>query len=82
MTTCRGCGQEIKFIRSKTGKYIPCDVRPRPFIRQERGMDSIVTDDGEVIRGQFIEDRAKADGIGYITHFATCPMAHKFRRAK
>lgn len=20
------------------------------------------------------------DGVGYITHFATCPVAHKFRR--
>ena len=81
MAICRGCGQEIIFIKASSGRSIPCDPKPVPYVRKVYGRDSLVTVFGEVIRGTIVEDRAEADGLGYITHFATCPVAHKFRRS-
>lgn len=29
---CKGCGQEIIFITSKTGRHIPCDPKPMSLV--------------------------------------------------
>lgn len=80
MPTCKGCGKEIRFIRSKAGRSIPCDAQPVRYIKNPRGQDSIVTEDGEVIRGTVVNVQTLATGVGYISHFATCPQADRFRR--
>lgn len=50
MAFCRSCGAEIKFIKLTTGKWNPVDVGRRTIKRGE-GNDVIVTDNGEVVRG-------------------------------
>lgn len=53
MSICRGCGQEIDWIRTKAGKNMPVDPAP-VFVIEGGGNDRFVTDEGEVIEFVFL----------------------------
>jgi hypothetical protein len=81
MSKCRGCGAEISWVRTRGGKMIP--VNPRPvYIVDGTGRDIVVTQDGSVANGIISPDGKVPPGkrAGWITHFATCPLAREFRR--
>lgn len=72
--TCRYCGEQIMWIRTKSGKNMPVDTPIISYRRPEAGMkakDKIVTQQGDVVSAD-ITDSGKAEGFGYISHFATC----------
>ena len=77
---CRGCGKEIAFIKTEKGKTMPVDPEPRCFI-PGGGPNTYVMEDGSICRGRS-PDYGERDGsrFGYISHFATCPAADKFRK--
>ena len=59
----------------------PCDATPRDYIEKPRvGSKKIVTPNGQVLSCEYTEDPAKATGVGYVPHWATCPYARQFRR--
>ena len=76
---CRGCGQEIAFIRMASGKSMPVDPKPMLFI-PSGGPNTYVMPDGSIQRGREIKygDTEQQERIGYRSHFATCP-ADRFR---
>lgn len=76
MSICKGCGQEIKWIRTGTGRSMPCDLPPVNFT-PGGGPETFVTEAGKVERGQKRKDGTEK---GYQSHFATCPCAGAFRR--
>lgn len=78
LTTCRGCGKPIMFIKTVAGKSIPVDPEPICFMPEE-GFDKFVLMDGTVQRGRALEEADKT-AIGYRSHFATCPAADQFRK--
>lgn len=82
VTKCRGCGADIVFIKSVAGKTIPCNAESISYVQKADGDLKIVTPNGEVLSGSAAEDPQKATGIGYISHFATCPAADSFRKAR
>jgi hypothetical protein len=57
---------------------MPCDAQPVAYWPGKK--DKIVTPNGEVISCSLTGDPGKETGIGYVTHFATCPEANKFRK--
>jgi hypothetical protein len=70
ITKCSGCNQEIFFIITKNGKAMPVDAE-------------IVTSDGKQLL--WVDEltgfrKLEAGRKGYISHFATCPDANKFRK--
>lgn len=77
---CRACGKEIAFIKTVKGKTMPVNPESVYFI-PGGGPNTYVLMDGSVQRGREPErtDRENAV-IGYISHFATCPEADRFRR--
>ena len=79
MAVCRSCGAEIKFIKMKSGKYNPVDPAKRTIIK-DGGHEVLVTESGELISGTFASLADGANAEGYISHFATCPNASRFRR--
>ena len=82
VTTCRGCGREIAFIKSVNGKSIPVDPEPLEFI-PEAAYEKFVLMDGTVERGQAVEKAGRNETrIGYRSHWSTCPNAEDFRRKK
>lgn len=72
--TCVYCGKQIMWIRTKTGKNMPVNTEMIGYYRPKsgiKGSEKIVTQSGEVICANRAYNR-KAEGIGYISHFATC----------
>ena len=82
MSRCRSCGAEIKFIKLKeTGKWHPVNPVKR-IIMQGDGPETIITDAGEILRGKFAAYEDGGNRSGYISHFATCPDAGRFRKGR
>lgn len=82
ITTCRGCGAPIVWIKTPAGKSMPCDASPVLYIKG--GPDKIVRANGEVVAGVIIKDGlpdlGAVDGVGYVPHWSTCPKADSFRK--
>lgn len=79
---CRACGAEIGFIKTVAGKTIPVNPEEVTYEQKAGGSLKIVTPNGEVLSAERPADLQKATGIGYISHFATCPQADKFRKPR
>jgi hypothetical protein len=80
---CRACGAPLRFIKTDKGKTMPVDAKPIKFIPEVYGKEFFVTEDGLVIRGT----RPSPSDIydiheGYVSHFATCPAAERFRKPR
>lgn len=78
---CKGCGQQIIWMRTASGKIMPVDPTLVDYVEVEGGKKRVVTPDGLVVAAE--TDNVKngeGDGVGYISHFATCPAADRFRR--
>lgn len=84
MSTCRGCGSTIDWIRMKSGKSMPVD--PEPVFVEEEGSKTFVTDEGDTVTGQIVwpetkEEKARLT-VAFVPHWATCPAAGQFRRKR
>ena len=77
---CRGCGAPIVWIRTTGGKSMPCDAEPVLYRKKARAAGKIITPNGMVLSCELGVAPCEADGAGYVSHFATCPAAEKFRR--
>lgn len=72
--TCRYCGKQIMWIRTKAGKNMPVDpamINYRRSVNGDRAKEKIVTPQGEVLSADRTSNR-EAEGYGYIPHFSTC----------
>lgn len=81
-STCRICGRQIMWIRTKAGKNMPVNpnfVNYRRPADGERARERIVTADGDVVTADIV-GREEAEGYGYISHFATCHGASRHRK--
>lgn len=91
MANCRGCGRLIVWTKMQSGKPMPCDPEVIWFttsVDKPELKESFVTPEGEVVSGIRMS-RLTTIGcgksewetrIGYISHFATCPMSKQFKK--
>lgn len=84
VSRCRACGAEISFIKTKAGKTMPVDCASQYFHPDPAGSQLYVLIDGTTCRGEqlpmgTIDPDQK---IGFVSHFATCPEADKFRKPR
>lgn len=88
MSKCRSCGKEIIWLKTRSGKAMPCDPEKVYFEPDPKGRATIVTEGGQVAKGILMDKLTAArfgdDGMkimaGHISHFATCPFADRHRR--
>lgn len=80
MARCKGCGAEILWIKTAGGKSIPCDPALVRYKEAPGAKGKIVTAGGTVVSAELNVPADEATGIGHISHWATCPVANKFRR--
>lgn len=81
--TCRGCGAKVIWVRSESGKRMPCNPQMVPFWERPGASGKVVLQgSGKVISCDFEGPRDEVTGFGYISHFSTCPQAGRFRRKK
>lgn len=85
MSRCRSCWQEIRWIVTPDGKRMPVDAEPvwvreamegetpRPFLDRK----------GNIVNGIMAGDawEGKAEEV-FVSHFATCPQAAKWRKER
>ena len=80
-TQCRACGAEIGFIKTAAGKTCPVDAKSVYFL-PDLGDELCVLPDGTAQRGLRVDEEGNSTQIGYVSHFATCPEADKFRKPR
>ena len=82
MDTCKGCGAEIRWIRSSVNRRAtPVDAEP-VWIRRDTSGDVFLRADGSTVFGYKIGDAFDEDAEVaevFESHFATCPVAGQFR---
>lgn len=81
MSRCKSCNAEIVWVKmAVSGKMMPCDAVPISYttvVPGTRDALKLVTEDGKIASGLFDADSGQ---IGYVSHYATCPSANKYRR--
>ena len=80
MATCKGCGARIVWLQTANGKMIPCDPRPVGYREREKAKGKVVAGDGRIVSCDFTNDPGAP--TGYVPHFATCPKAADFKKAR
>lgn len=70
-SNCRRCGNRILWVKTPAGKNMPVDPNLINYRVVPGGKERIVTPSGAVIAGEQCNPE-DADGVGYISHFATC----------
>lgn len=59
---------------------MPCDAEQVLYRERKGATGRIVTPNGQVLSADVGVEPETATGIGYVSHFATCPAAGEFRR--
>lgn len=58
-----------------------CKGKRQTRVKIPGGDGTIVTPNGETVSAEIVQPGTQdATGVGYISHFATCPVANMFRR--
>ncbi len=80
MARCKSCGAEIIWIKTKSGKAMPCNPQKISYRNTfPKGDLVLVTPEGKIARGTPDMD---SDSYGYESHFATCTAAEVYRRVR
>lgn len=80
MSTCKGCGAKILWIKTKKGRSMPCDSKRHQVF--SGGKKIFVLESGEVVSGTDVQEEGKDYlGFGYVSHFSTCPAAQSFKNS-
>ena len=77
-STCKSCGKAIHWIRTRSGRSMPCDTRPVNYRIKPGGSTKLVTPAGDVISCEPVDDPAEAQGWGYTPHWSTCNAPDSF----
>ena len=77
---CRGCGEDIVWITTPKGKLMPCNPTPVVYWEKKGAVGKVVTPTGDVLSCEFEGPPGTATGIGYTSHFSSCPQAGQFRK--
>lgn len=59
---------------------MPCDPEKVPYKNTfPKGELTLITPEGKIAKGEL---DLNSETYGYVSHFATCPVASKFRKEK
>lgn len=76
---CRSCGARILWVKTPAGRWMPVDEGLHGFRLAEHGKDTLVNDQGEVIKCT-LDFEGEPDGLAHMPHWATCPNADMHRK--
>lgn len=80
MTRCKACGAEILWIKTKSGKMMPCNPEPIPIRRDANGKEKMMLTSGEVVSCELVHDELFTGEFGFKPHWASCKAAGNFRK--
>lgn len=65
--SCKACGKPIVFITTVAGKKMPCDAMMRAYEPDADGPDTIITKDGQTVRGRVLAHASGGGNLGHAT---------------
>lgn len=71
MATCKSCGAQIRWVKTKFGKTMPLDEKPTPD-------GNVILEDGVAV----VIANTTTNLDRFTPHFVTCPHAAKHRKTK
>jgi len=74
-TPCGRCGRPVSWCVSTNGNRIPLDPEPN-----ESGNMIVAYRDGKLVGLVPHKDEPRPEGVGYMPHFATCPILNRPRK--
>lgn len=78
---CRSCGARLIWIKTASGKNMPCDYEPVKFRYNFLSNIRLVTKEGEITGADIVRSANESyDAIGYFPHWATCSNPEKFKK--
>lgn len=69
---CRECGKPLVFIRTKSGKNMPCEAEPVFYWPDDNGPLMFYQRNGTYERGTLQGHPAVPQGSGYVPHWGRC----------
>lgn len=82
ISSCRSCGASIVWIKTVSGKAMPCDASPVYYTNEGKGRDRAVRPDGVTVSCDIVEVPQEGALVGYRPHWSTCNAPEKFRKEK
>jgi len=87
MALCRRCNAEIVWVRTPKGKMMCMDKQYFPYRANLKGADMLVDNFGRTIRCDLYPENVVPEGeiptgMARKPHWATCPYAEEFRKAR
>lgn len=88
---CRSCGADIDWVRTRSGKAMPCDPTPIAIIPVSPGLKlrahtviAGIDDAGNMVRGIEASEGTPPTVIVHVrvSHFSSCPEAEQHRRER
>lgn len=76
---CKICGQDLRIVKSATGKNLVCNFLPRGYWLNYYGEDLIVNEQGETVICSYSTNPYKTNKYGYVPHFKTCRDPAQFQ---
>ena len=84
MATCKRCGKEIKFIKTKKGKWMPVDIEIVIITPVQKVGKPYLTEEGQMIYGLPTAPNCVYKGFSdvkaYKCHFASCLYGDRFKK--
>lgn len=77
---CKECGADIVFIKTRGGKFMPCNAKEIHYKADPSGNKNIITSEGDIVRCTYDTSPETATGKGYVPHWGSCTAPDKFRR--
>ena len=74
-TMCKDCGADIVRIPIGGNQSIACDAKEIVYKERKNARGTIITPNGEMLRGLQTDDITYATGLGYVPHKETCLKA-------
>lgn len=82
MATCRGCGAEILWALTESGRRMPLDAEPNPAGAYTLIPPSPRARPVAALTAVRVAGEHHADEPRYMQHWATCPERDRFRRRR
>ncbi len=64
---CKSCGAPMVWITTKAGRNMPCDAQPYDYQETYKGKDTVVTEDGRVLKatilGEHVEQPRRVENV-------------------
>jgi len=80
MSKCKGCGAEIYWMKTNSGKSIPVDVFTKDYWENENGKYQILDPVKDLVNCDLTGDPDKVTGRGFIAHKTTCTGIKDFKK--